>query len=208
MSGRAPIRVLLVDDHPVVRSGLAAILQTAGITVAAQAATGKEAIERYFECAPDVVLMDLKLPDLDGWTAISAIRARDANARVIAISSFSGDEDIHRALRSGAKGYLMKDADAAEIVSAVRTVQEGLRYVPPAAAAALAARMAYEPLSERERGILKLIARGNNNREIGAALGLSESTVKWHINSLLSKLGVDDRTAAVTVARERGILHE
>jgi two-component system, NarL family, response regulator len=207
MSGRAPIRVLLVDDHPVVRSGLLAILQSGGITVAAQAATGKEAIDRYFECSPDVVLMDLKLPDLDGWTAISAIRARDANARVIAISSFSGDEDIHRALRSGAKGYLMKDADASEIVSAVRAVYEGLRYVPPAAAAALASRMAYETLSERECQILKLIARGNNNREIGAALGVSESTVKWHINSLLSKLGVDDRTAAVTVARERGILH-
>ena len=207
MSGRAPIRVLVADDHPVVRSGLVAILQSAGMTVAAEASSGREAIDRYFEVSPDVVLMDLKLPDLDGWTAISAIRARDGNARVIAVSSLAGDEDIHRALRAGAKGYVMKDADAAEIVSAVRMVYQGLRYLPPAAASALAARATYDPLSERECQILKLVAHGNNNREIGVALGLSESTVKWHINSVLSKLGVDDRTAAVTVARERGILH-
>lgn len=202
------IRLLVVDDHPVVREGLVAILnRQPDLTVAAEAANGAQAVERYFAVAPDAVLMDLNLPGMDGWTAMAAIRARDPNARIVAISSFGGDQDIHRAIRSGARGYLMKDADAAEIAAAVRAVAQGQRYVPPAAAAALATAVEYEPLSERECQILRRIAGGGSNKEIGAALSLAESTVKWHINSILSKLRVDDRTAAVTLALERGILH-
>jgi two-component system NarL family response regulator len=202
------IRLLVVDDHPVVREGLVSILnRQPDMTVAGEAASGALAVEKYFDTLPDAVLMDLNLPGMDGWTAMSSIRARDANARIVAISSFGGDEDIHRALRSGAKGYVMKDADAAEIAEAVRAVSHGRRYVPATVAAALAAGVEYQSLSERERQILKRIARGNSNKEIGAALSLAESTVKWHINSILSKLRVDDRTAAVTLAIERGILH-
>lgn len=202
------IRLLVVDDHPVVREGLVAILnRQPDMTVAGEAGDGATAVAQYAALSPDVVLIDLNLPVMDGWSTMAAIRARDPKARFVAISSFSGDEDIDRALRSGAKGYVLKDSDAAEIAAAVRAVSQGQRYVPASAAAALAARVEYEPLSERECQVLRLIARGASNKEIGAALSLAESTVKWHVNSILSKLRVDDRTAAVVLALERGLLH-
>jgi len=205
---QSAIRVVVVDDHLIVREGLTSILnRQPGIIVAATADDGQEAVEKYFDLSPDVVLMDLNLPIMDGWASMAAIRARDPNARIVAISSFGGDQDIQRALRSGASGYLLKDSDAEEIVAAVRAVNRGLRYVSPEPAAALAAGIAYEPLSARECQVLELVARGHSNKEIGAALTLSDSTVKWHITAILSKLRVDDRTAAVTLAIERGILH-
>ncbi|MBL8229543.1 MAG: response regulator transcription factor [Bryobacterales bacterium] len=201
------IRVLLVDDHPVVLSGLAAILcAQPDIEVCGEARSGDAALAVLERVEVDVVLLDLHMPGMDGWSAMEQIREKWKSVRVIAISSFLGDEDVHRALAAGAKGYLPKDSDASEITAAVRTVHRGLRSISADAASALASRIDYEELSAREMEVLQAIAHGRSNKEIAAEIGVTESTVKQHVGSILSKLGVEDRTGAVVLAMERGLI--
>ena len=207
MSGAKPIRILVVDDHAIVRSGLIAILKRyPEFIVAGEAHNGEAALDLWARLRPDVTLMDLAMPVLDGWGAIHQIRKLDANTRIIAISTFAGDQDVERALKAGARGYLLKDADEDEVVAAIRAVHQGQRRLPQHIGEILALGADFEPLSEREVQVLQLIAEGKSNKEIANQHGLVESTVKGHVNSILSKLGVDDRTAAVTLAISRGII--
>ena len=201
------IRILVVDDHAVVRSGLTAILNyEPGLRVVGEAPDGETALVEYARLKPDAVLMDLGMPGRDGWSTTAALREIDSQARVIAMSNYSGDEDVHRALRAGAKGYLLKDATRVEIVNAIREVCAGLRHIPTSAARQLALRVDYDELSERETQVLQAVARGCSNKEIGDSLHLSENTIKSHLKMILAKLHVDDRTAAVTLALRRGLI--
>jgi two-component system NarL family response regulator len=207
MSADRPIRVLLVDDHPIVRSGMVALLLRHDMALAGEAANGMEAVALYRETAPDVTLMDLGLPLMDGWEAMARIRQYDPAARIVALSSFGGDEDIHRAIVAGARGYLLKDAPEQDVADAIRAVHAGLRRFGTGVADTLASRADYEALSPREAEVLREIARGKSNKEVAGDLGLTESTVKSHVNSILSKLGAGDRTGAVTLAIQRGLIH-
>ncbi len=201
------IRLLVVDDHPVVRSGLVAIIgRQPGMEVAAQAVDGFDAVEKYFSIRPNVCLMDLSMPGMDGWDAMAVIRARDPRAKIIAVSSFGGDEDIHRALAQGASGYLFKDATESEIAAAVRAVATGLRHLPPGAAQVLSKRLAYHELSERELEVIEMAARGLSNKDIASQLSITESTIKGHMSRILTKLDATDRTGAVRIAIERGLI--
>lgn len=202
------IRILLVDDHHIVRQGLAALLNTVpGFLVIAEASDGEQAIALWREHRPDVTLMDLRLPKLNGVAAIERIREEFAGARVIVLTTFDGDEDIYRAMQAGAKGYLLKGMDLAELTDAIRTVHSGKSRIPTRVAEKLAERMGSSSLTTRELEVLELIVAGKSNRDIGAALFISEATVKTHVNNLLSKLGVEDRTQAATTALQRGIVH-
>jgi two-component system NarL family response regulator len=203
-----PIRVLIVDDHPMVRAGLVAIVaRESDMVVAGEAGNGEVAIHQFSRLDPDVVLMDLGLPGIDGSDAIRKIRESHPGARLLAMSSFAGDEDIHKALRSGARGYLMKGAEPGEILSAIRTLRAGLKYIPPAVAETLGKRDSRDALTSREIETLEAVAHGLSNREIALQLYVSESTIKARIKQILSKLRVPDRTAAVTSALRRGIIH-
>jgi DNA-binding NarL/FixJ family response regulator len=202
------IKILIVDDHHIVRQGLVALLKTVpGFTVAAEAPDGEQAVELYRKHKPDVTLMDLRLPKMTGVEAIAKIRDGSPGARIIVLTTFDGDEDIYRALQAGAKGYLLKGMDLAELTEAIRTVHAGRTRIPPRVAEKLAERMGAASLTARELEVLRLIVAGKSNRDIGTALFISEATVKTHVNSLLSKLGVDDRTQAATTALQRGIVH-
>jgi DNA-binding NarL/FixJ family response regulator len=201
------IRVLIADDHALVRNGIVAILaRQAGMEVVGQASNGFEAVDLYFSLRPSVTLMDLAMPGMDGWDAIAAIRERDPRALLLAVSSLGGDEDMHRALAAGARGYLLKDASETEIVAAVRNVAGGARHIPGPVAQTLSERLSYEPLTARELEVLKSIARGMSNKEIAHLTSVTESTIKGHVNSILSKLGAGDRTGAVTLALQRGLI--
>ncbi|MBI3209258.1 MAG: response regulator transcription factor [Candidatus Solibacter usitatus] len=200
-------RILVVDDHPVVRSGLVSILlRQPDFQVAGEAADGLTAVAEYQRLKPHVVVLDLSLPGLDGWQALARIRELDPAARVLVISTFGGDEDVHRALEAGAKGYLLKESTEDEIVGAVRAVTEGRTRVSGAAAESMAERMKYSPLTKRELEVLEGMARGQSNKEIGWKMGVTESTIKGHVANIMSKLGVDDRTLAVTLAIQRGLI--
>ena len=202
------IRVMIIDDHQIVRQGLVALLNTEpGLTVVAEGADGQQAVELFRQHQPDVTLMDLRMPVLSGVEATKAIRKEAPQARIIVLTTFDGDEDIYRALQAGAQSYLLKGVSFEELTDAIRTVHAGQRRIPAAVAERLAERMAGEELTAREGQVLELIVRGNSNKEIGTALSISEATVKSHINSLLSKLGVADRTQAATTALQRGIVH-
>jgi two-component system NarL family response regulator len=202
------IRVMIVDDHQIVRQGLVALINTEpGLTVIAEGADGQQAVELFRQHQPDVTLMDLRMPVLTGVAATKAIRQDFPKARIIVLTTFDGDEDIYRALQAGAQSYLLKGVSFEELTEAIRTVHAGQRRIPAAVAERLAERMTGEELTGRERQVLELIVRGNSNKEIGAALSISEATVKSHINSLLSKLGVADRTQAATMALQRGLVH-
>jgi DNA-binding NarL/FixJ family response regulator len=202
------IRILIVDDHHIVRQGLAALLKTVpGFAVAAEASDGEQAVELYRKHRPDVTLMDLRLPKLNGVAAIERIRAESPQARVIVLTTFDGDEDIYRAMQAGAKGYLLKGMDLTELTEAIRTVHAGRSRIPSRVAEKLAERMGGSSLTARELEVLQQIVAGRSNKDIGAALFISEATVKTHVNSLLSKLGVEDRTQAATTALQRGIVH-
>jgi DNA-binding NarL/FixJ family response regulator len=206
MSSGPPIRVLLADDHTIVRNGMSAILsRQPDIEVAGLASNGFEAVDRYVALRPNLTLMDLSMPGMDGWDAISAIRDRDPRAQLLALSGFGGDEDIYRALAAGARGYLLKDASEIEILTAVRAVAAGARHIPARIAQTLSGRVSYEPLTSREIEILRCVARGLSNKEIAHLSSVTESTVKGHLNSILSKLGANDRTGAVTLALQRGL---
>jgi two-component system NarL family response regulator len=201
------IRVLIADDHAIVRQGLVALLeQESDLSVVAQAGNGYEAVQMFSQHQPDVVLMDLRMPQMDGVAAITAICTEFTNARIVVLTTYDGDEDIYRGLRSGAKGYLLKDADPDELFTAIRTVFAGKKYIPLIVGAKLAERMENPQLSDRELEVVRLIVAGNSNQEIGAVLHISESTVKFHINNILCKLGVNDRTQAAISALKRGIV--
>jgi DNA-binding NarL/FixJ family response regulator len=203
-----PIRILVVDDHVIVRKGLVALLNTIeGLSVVAEASDGEEAIQAHRVHKPDVTLMDLRLPKIGGADAISKIRQEQPAARIIVLTTFDGDEDIFRALQAGAKGYLLKGMDAVELTDAIRAVYAGKSKIPAMVAEKLAGRMGGHALTTRELEVLRRIVAGRSNKEIASDLHISEATVKTHINSILSKLGVSDRTQAATTALQRGIVH-
>ena len=201
------IRVLVVEDHNVVRQGLVALLNVVdGLTVVGEAADGLEAIDQFRKHQPDITLMDLRLPRLSGVEAIQRIRQEAPQARVIVLTTYDGDEDIYRALKAGARAYLLKGMTGEELVTTIRAVHAGKSHIPAAIAEKLAARMGTEDLTPREFDVLEQIVRGKSNKEIATELNVSEATVKTHINSLLGKLGVTDRTQAATAAIQRGIV--
>ncbi|UBF24323.1 response regulator transcription factor [Kovacikia minuta CCNUW1] len=202
------IRVLLADDHPVVGKGLALLLECEpDITVVGQAHSGSEAIVLYQQHQPDVTLMDLRMPEISGVEAIAAIRAEFPDARIIVLTTYDSDEDIYRGIQAGAKGYLLKGSQLEELLTAIRTVHRNQPYIPPHVGAKLAQRMTMPELSGRELEVLRLMAQGKNNSQIGTELNIAESTVRFHINNILSKLGVSDRTQAVITAVKQGIVN-
>jgi DNA-binding NarL/FixJ family response regulator len=202
------IRVLTADDHSVVRAGIAAMIANEpDIAVVAEAGDGAEAVALYNEHIPDVVLMDLRMPTLDGVSAIAAIRASHADARIVALTTYDGDADIHRALSAGACAYLVKDVLVGELVRAIRSAAAGKRLIPTAVAGRLAEFTPRVDLTEREIEVLRLVAKGLRNKDISRVIGRTEGTVKVHLKNIFQKLGVDDRTEAVTLALQRGIIH-
>jgi DNA-binding NarL/FixJ family response regulator len=206
----APIRLLIADDHPVVRDGLRAMLATQpDMELVGEAATGTEAVQRARALRPDVVLMDLQMPGLDGPGAIAALREQAPGVRVLVLTTYGTDADITRAVDAGVTGYLLKDAPREQLFGAIRAAARGESVLSPSVATRVLGRMrapAEEALSPRELEILQAVARGLSNKEIGRQLYVSEATVKTHLLRIFGKLGVDDRTAAVTLALERGIM--
>jgi len=203
-----PIRILIAEDHAVVRDGLAAVLKfEPDMAVVGLAKNGQEAVTQFRDLKPDVVLMDLAMPELDGAGAILAIRSEFSDARILVLTTYDNDESVFRALENGAKGYLLKDCSTSELLAAIRKINSGGTHVSERAAARLAERaMAGGPLSPREIEVLKWIAEGKSNKEIAALLFISEGTVKTHVLSIHEKLGVSDRTEAAVTAIKRGIL--
>ena len=200
------IRIMLVDDHPIVREGLAAILQRRGMLIVAEASDGIEAVAEYRAKRPDVTLMDLRLPKMSGVAAIQAIRKEFPNAAVLVLTTYDTDNDIFSAIHAGAKGYLLKDCPREELLAAIRTVRTGRAFLPAGVATKLTERIGAQDLTPREKEVLELVARGKSNHQIGVELFISEGTVKGHVVNLLSKLGAQDRTHAVTNAIRRGII--
>ena len=202
------IRVITTDDHPVVRAGITAMLASErDIDVVGEAGNGAEAIALFETQRPDVVLMDLQMPTVDGVSAIRAIRAIDPEARVIALTTYDGDADIHRALSAGACAYLIKDAMTEQLVAAIRSAAAGQRVIPPRVASRLAEFVPRADLTTRELEVLEHVARGLGNKEIAAAIGRSTDTVKAHLESVFRKLGAKDRAHAVTIALQRRFIH-
>jgi two-component system NarL family response regulator len=202
------IRIIVIDDQAVVRQGFVSLINTvADMEVIAEGTNGQQAIELYRQHKPDVMLIDLRMPVLSGVEAISAIRRESPGARMIVLTTYDGDEDIYRSLQAGAQGYLLKDVFFEELEEAIRKVHAGSRRIPAAVAERLAERMSGSELTTRELEVLQQIVAGKSNKEIGAHLNISEATVKSHINNILSKLGVSDRTQAATTALQRGIVH-
>jgi DNA-binding NarL/FixJ family response regulator len=202
------IRVMTADDHPVVRTGISAIVANQpDMSIVAEAADGVDAVALYDKYSPDVVLMDLRMPRLDGIAATRAIVEAHPDARVVALTSYEGDADIYRALDAGACGYLIKDMVGSDVVGAIRTAASGGRVVPPAVAGRLAEFTPRVDLTQREVEVLRLTAKGLRNRDIGRVIGRTEETVKVHLKHIMAKLGVEDRTEAVTLGLQRGIIH-
>jgi DNA-binding NarL/FixJ family response regulator len=205
---RPTIRIMTVDDHPLYRDGVAALLALhPDFELVAEGGDGKQAVELFRVHRPDVTLMDLSMPGMCGAAAIEHILTEFPEARIIALTTYQGDADIHRALQGGAKGYLIKDALRHEVADAIRSVHRGERVLPNAVAQRLAAFTPRVDLTEREVEVLNLVAQGLSNKAIADAIGRTEATVKVHVLHVLQKLGVNDRTEAVTVALQRGIIH-
>jgi two-component system, NarL family, response regulator len=208
MTGAAAIRIMVVDDHPVVREGFATMIGTEpDMSVVAEARSGDEAQRLFRQHLPDVTLMDLRMPGLNGVDTIRAIRREFPRSRFIVLTTYDGDEDIYRALEAGAQAYLLKDMLCDEILTAIRAVHAGQRRIPAAVGTRLAERMSGLELSGREQQVLELVAKGKSNKEIATDLDITEATVKGHLTNILSKLGVSDRTQAVIAALRRGLVH-
>jgi DNA-binding NarL/FixJ family response regulator len=196
-----------VDDHPILRKGLAALVNAeADLKLVAEASNGKQAIEAFRSHQPDVTLMDLQMPGLDGIQAIEAIRSESPDARIIVLTTYTGDAEVLRALKAGARAYVLKGHVLDELLDAIRTVHAGKKRIPPDVAAELADHATDDGLTEREIDVLKLIAAGNGNKQIADALSISEATVKSRVTNILSKLGANDRAHAVTIGLKRGII--
>lgn len=202
-----PLRVLIADDHPLMRAGIAALLAGQdGLIVVALAADGVEAVAQFAQLRPDLCLLDLQMPVSDGVAAITAIRRLQPDARIIVLTTFGGDARVAAALRAGAAAYLLKDVLGAELVETIRAVCAGRQVISPALKRDLAAHAISDPLSSRELDVLRLAACGRSNRAIGAALAISEATVKTHMSTIMAKLGASDRTHAVAIAVQRGYI--
>ena len=203
-----PIRIVVVDDHFIVREGLRSLIERQpDFIFAGQAANGAEAIQVHEELKPDIMIIDLGLPVLSGVEAIRAIRAATPDARILVLSNFEGDEDIHASFEAGASGYILKHRSGEQIVPAIRALMEGKQWIPEEIARQLKARKFVETLTLREREIVLCIAKGEANKQISTSLGITEETVKSHVKNILSKLQAKDRTEAVTLALKRGIVH-
>jgi len=207
ISGQKSIRVLIVDDHPLLRDGIAALIRAEpDMEVAAEAATGREALAQFKLKRPDVTLMDLQMPEMGGIEALIAIRGEFPNARTIVLTTYTGDVQVLRALKAGARAYLLKGSVNAELLEVIRAVHRGEKRIPPDIAAQLADHVAEDDLSQREIDVLRLIAAGKSNKEIAARLSITEETVKNHVTHILAKLGANDRTHAVTIGIKRGFI--
>jgi two-component system NarL family response regulator len=203
-----PIRIVVVDDHFIVREGLRSLIERQpDFIFAGQAANGAEAIQVHEKLKPDIMIIDLGLPVLSGVEAIRAIRAATPDARILVLSNFEGDEDIHASFEAGASGYILKHRSGEQIVPAIRALMEAKQWIPAEIARQLKARKFVETLTLREREIVLCIAKGEANKQISTSLGISEETVKSHVKNILSKLQAKDRTEAVTLALKRGIVH-
>jgi two-component system, NarL family, response regulator len=201
------IRILIVDDHPVVCAGLTSMLSAqSGIEVVGSAASGEEALAIVQRDSPDVLLLDLRMPGMDGIGVLQALKKMGNSPRVVVLTSFEKEEDIYRAIRAGADGYLLKDSIKSEMIAAISVVNAGKRYIPRHIAARLADRMMRSDLTARELQILELLAGGSTNKQIGATLDISDNTVRHHVNNILEKLQVSDRTEAVATAMRSGVL--
>jgi DNA-binding NarL/FixJ family response regulator len=209
MSHTEKMKVMVVDDHPLMRVGIAAIINArADMSVVAQAGTGEESVALFQQHRPDITLMDLRLPGkLGGVEAIAAIRSKSPRARFIVVTTYDGDEDIHRALEAGAQGYVIKGMPYQTLVDALQKVHAGGRFLPPPVARALASRLPHSELSSRELEVLHLLVGGNSNKDIASLLGITEATVKSHVSTILMRLDVEDRTQAVVAALQRGLVH-
>ncbi|MCX2861904.1 response regulator transcription factor [Paucibacter sp. PLA-PC-4] len=202
-----PIRVLTVDDHPLLREGIAAVLKRqADMQVVGEACNGLEALAQFRLLLPDITLMDLQMPEMDGVEAIAAIRNEYPQARILVLTTYKGDAQSWRALRAGALGYLLKSSLRTDLLAAIRAVHAGGRWIPAEIARELVNHAGEEPLTQREIEVLQRIAAGNSNREVGAMLSLSEETIKARMKSILAKLGAKDRTHAVSIALKRGLI--
>jgi DNA-binding NarL/FixJ family response regulator len=207
MTANRPIRILTVDDHPVLREGIAAILASeSDMVLVAEAGNGREAVEQFRTHHPDITLMDLQMPVMSGSDAIAAIRKDFHDARIIVLTTYSGDAQAERAFKAGAYGYLLKSMLRKELVETIRTVHGGRKRMPPEIAVELVEHRADDALSEREIEVLRQLASGNSNKMIADNLGLSEETIKAHMRSILSKLSANDRTHALAIALKRGII--
>jgi two-component system NarL family response regulator len=199
---------MVIDDQAVVRQGFVSLIKTVpDMEIVGEGSNGQEAVALFRQLRPDITLMDLRMPELSGAEAIKQIRVEFPAARIIVLTTFDGDEDIYRAVQAGAQGYLLKDMFFEELEAAIRKVHAGARLIPGSVAERLAARMSSSELTGRELEVLRHIVDGKSNKEIGNTLNISEATVKSHINNILSKLGVSDRTQAATTALQRGIVH-
>jgi len=202
-----PIRVLIVDDHPLLREGIAALIGAEpDMELVAEAATGREGLAQFKSKRPDVTLMDLQMPDMGGIEAIIAIRGEFPNARIVVLTTYTGDVQVLRALKAGARAYLLKGRVNTELLEVIRAVYAGQKRIPPEIAAELAEHATEDDLSQREVEVLRLVAAGNSNREIATRLSITEETVKNHVTHILAKLGANDRTHAVTIAIKRGFI--
>jgi two-component system NarL family response regulator len=201
------IRVLVVDDHPLMRLGLRTTIDAEpDMEVVGEAGDGPGAISGFDAHRPDIVLLDLRLPGMDGPEIITAIRKKDPDAHIVVLTTYDADEDVYRAVQAGARGYVLKGTFAEGILEAIRTVHAGRRLIAPEIAARLADRVSAPPLTSREVAVLELVAKGMSNKEIGAALFVSETTIKYHLKNIYPKLGASDRTEAALVAAQRGII--
>jgi len=201
-------RVLLVEDQPIARLALHTVIDAhPGLKIVAETGQGAEALVLYRRHRPDLTIMDLRLPGISGFDAIEAIRKEAPEARILVLSNYEGSEDVHRALQAGAMAYLTKDVGKEELIQAILTVLAGRRYLPQSIAALLAGRVPGTELTEREMDVLRLLAKGMNNRDIGERLAIAENTVRIHVSRILDKLGVADRTQAVLLAIQRGLVH-
>lgn len=207
MTESVPIRILVVDDHPVVRQGIAVLVGSqSDMRLAAEASNGREAIQQFRAHRPDVTLMDLQMPEMNGIDALVAIRAESPAAKIIVLTTYAGDVQILRALKAGAHGYLLKNTFHKELVDAIRAVHAGRKALSPEASYELAEHATTDALTGAEINVLRLIAAGNANKQIADQLSISEETVKWRVKNILSKLGANDRTQAAMIGVKRGII--